>query len=129
MQKMRAMRVVVSEARSWATGASTRPANVMEVAASVAQFASSAIAQTHPDQAAFRIQAWNVQMFHVEHLNIGRQCSDLVVRTLALHRHPDAAGREPLTRQRDEVGQRGKGTRGNEVEPPRHALHPRVLGM
>src|SRR5439155_12902292 len=107
-------------ARTWATDASTRPANVIDRC--VAQFASSAVAQTHPNQAAFRIQARNVEMFHVEHFNISRQCSDLVVRTLALHRHPDAASREPVTRQRDEVGQRGKGARSDEIELPGHAL-------
>jgi hypothetical protein len=51
--------------------------------------------RAHPGQAALRTQAGHVQRLDRRHLAVRRQrAPDLVLGALALHRHPDTAGRQ-----------------------------------
>ncbi len=61
--------------------------------------------RAHPDQAALGTQARHVQGLDRRHLAVRWQRGPFGLGARPLHRHPDTAGRQPVTGEGDEVGQ------------------------
>ena len=83
--------------------------------------------KTHPQQAAIGVQAGDVDLFHVKHIDVRGQLGQFLIGVFALHGQPDTGFGQAAPRPLGEIRQRGEGTRRDEVVALRQLLDPGCL--